>query len=732
MTEESEKSISPEVKRPILLNPWLVLAAALVLYGLTLNHWITFGSLPFASQLMGWDWHPGSLPWRADHQYHPLFLVLTSPLRLLPAGGRILGLNVFTALCAALTLAILARSVRLFAQNRTKEQRLRERGQFGLLSVRATFLPATFAVLLLAAQLTFWENAVATSGEMLDLVVFAFLILCLLEFRVSQNENWLNSLAFAYGLGMANNWALIGYFPFFFLGLIWIKRIAFLNGRFLLRMLLWGGAGLLLYGLTPLLGFLSHDGGFWDLLHQNLVEQHILLIRIPKYYALMAAVPGLIPLLFAAINWPSFKGNGDLSAVALSASKAFFRILHITFLAVGVLMFFEIKFSLSPRNMGMGTIAGTPSFLTFYYLAALSVGYFSGYVLLVFGKEAESTWRRTVGMMRFVNVLVIGLLWVAALGLPVLLFCKNFPVLQDYNRPVAAQFGLELAKNLPAQPAVVLADDPAMLYLAMGGCRTLRLPDQYAFVESRDLIHGDYLRYLVAHYPALHKEILNPDRFPEEFTGQEVGNLLASLAQRQQLYYLHPSFGSFFERIYMAPHGVGGFIHPYQTNALAMPVLTLDRIATNQAYWHALEKGSLAALPDLTRNNPDARRIADCYSQILDNWGVELQKAATGYPSHSPSLLNDANEQFAEALLLNPNNAIARANQQYNAHFARRLSPGRAGEFLRRRQSILQSLGRRHDSLWPGGCARPRHPNRPVLRRSRRLHPGRPFVRAQP
>jgi tetratricopeptide (TPR) repeat protein len=238
---------------------------------------------------------------------------------------------------------------------------------------------------------------------------------------------------------------------------------------------------------------------------------------------------------------------------------------------------------------------------------------------------------------------------------------------------------LELAKNLPAQPAVVLADDPAMLYLAMGGCRTLRLPDQYAFVESRDLIHGDYLRYLVAHYPALHKEILNPDRFPEEFTGQEVGNLLASLAQRQQLYYLHPSFGSFFERIYMAPHGVGGFIHPYQTNALAMPVLTLDRIATNQAYWHALEKGSLAALPDLTRNNPDARRIADCYSQILDNWGVELQKAATGYPSHSPSLLNDANEQFAEALLLNPNNAIARANQQYNAHLRGVSPPGALG-----------------------------------------------------
>jgi hypothetical protein len=75
-----------------------------------------------------------------------------------------------------LTLAILARSVRLFSHDRTKEQRLREGGKFALLSVRAAFLPALFAVLLLGSQLTFWENAIAGTGEMIDLLVFAFLI----------------------------------------------------------------------------------------------------------------------------------------------------------------------------------------------------------------------------------------------------------------------------------------------------------------------------------------------------------------------------------------------------------------------------------------------------------------------------------------------------------------------------------------------------------------------------
>src|SRR5208283_1472466 len=117
--------------------------------------------------------------------------------------------NVLTAAGAALTLGILARSVQLFSHDRTKEQRQRQRGKFALLTVRAAFLPAAFAVALLGAQLTFWQNAVSGTGEMLDLFVFAFLILCLLEFRISQSECRLNLFALVYGLGVANNWALI-------------------------------------------------------------------------------------------------------------------------------------------------------------------------------------------------------------------------------------------------------------------------------------------------------------------------------------------------------------------------------------------------------------------------------------------------------------------------------------------------------------------------------------------
>jgi predicted Zn-dependent protease len=454
------------------------------------------------------------------------------------------------------------------------------------------------------------------------------------------------------------------------IALIWIKqRMRFFNWRFVLRMTGWGALGLLLYGLIPLLGAAKNDGSFWELLHQKLAEQHLYLIRMPRYVAFIAGLWTLVPLLFAAINWSSFQG--ELSAGAHTMASMFFRVLHIVFLAVGVLMFFDIKSGPSPRNMGMGVIAATPGFLSFYYLAALGVGYFSGYALLVFGKDVVFRWGQATGILRVLNGVVVGLLWLAAIGLPALLFCENYQHIQDFNNPAVAQFGKDMAKTLPATPAVVLADDPAVLYLAMGASQSLGLPDQYTFIESRGLLHVEYLRYLVNRYPAFHKELVNPDRFPEEITGQEIGVLLAHLAQRQPVYYLHPSFGSYFERVCMTPHRLGGDLHPYPSNALATLVLTPAEIATNQAYWHTLEKESLASLPELAKRSADARRIANHYSQILDYWGTEQQKAATELklpPLLKDAMLNDANDQFAEAFRLNSNNMVARANQQYNAH----------------------------------------------------------------
>jgi tetratricopeptide (TPR) repeat protein len=443
--------------------------------------------------------------------------------------------------------------------------------------------------------------------------------------------------------------------------------------------------GLLFYGLIPLLGAARHDGRFWELLHQKFGEQHFFLTRIPWNFAAIAGLMTLVPLIFARIEWPSCEGDTSPGA---GLTRILFRVLNLECLAVGLLMFFDVKIIPSLRSLGLGVTVGMPNFLSFYYLAALIVGYFSGCVLRVFGMNRPRhwllSWSAPFALLRLAemdgaprldlstrisrvgNGVVVGLLWMAAIGLPAMLFRDNFPQIRDFNGPAVAEFGKEMAKGLPATPAIVLADDPDRLYLAMGSSQRLGLPGPYVFIERQALAHGEYLRYLAERYPAFHKELVNPDRVPETLSDQHIGVLLAHLARRQPVYYLHPSFGNSFEAVCMTPRRLGGDLHPCPANALATLVLTPEEIATNQAYWHAMEKETLASLPWLAKRSPDALQIANYYSQILDYWGTELQKTSTR--RKLPLLLEDANAQFVEALRLKPNNLVAKANQQYNEH----------------------------------------------------------------
>src|SRR5687768_917493 len=102
--------------------PWIIAAATFAVYLFTLNHWVNLRSLQLVSKITGWDW---TLPLNA-----PLLFLLTYPFNWLPNGIQPLALNVFTAVCAAATLGLLARSVALLPHDRTHEQRVRERSEF--------------------------------------------------------------------------------------------------------------------------------------------------------------------------------------------------------------------------------------------------------------------------------------------------------------------------------------------------------------------------------------------------------------------------------------------------------------------------------------------------------------------------------------------------------------------------------------------------------------------------
>lgn len=652
-TQETSKKLAPR------LSPWLVAGVALILYIVTLSHWVTLASIPWVAKVTGWDWHPTFLPWRPTF-IAPLYSAITYPFRLLPQSAQPIALNFLSAVLAALTLAQLVRSVRLLPHDRTREQRQREGGEFALLSGRFAWLPPVLAAIALGLQMTFWENATMATSEMLDLLIFAYLIRCLLEYRVCQNESWIIRFVFIYGLGMTNNWALIGFFPFFLIALIWIKGVSFFNLRFIGRCVLFGLIGMLPYLIMAWVGSSAYAGGtFGSQLHAHLVQQANAVLGFPRSPAIVLSIPTVLALIFAGIRWPSF--HGEVSAAGIMFTNFMFRLVHIVFFGFAVVFFFDLKYS--PRML-----AQFSSMLTFYYLAALSVGYFSGYLLLVFGQPPAKVREHTPGALRGLNLLIFALPWLALVALPVgLLFGipykvreGNWQKIQASHAPVVKDFATSTAKSLPLNTSVVLGDDISRLELAQAGWHMVHHSAGPAFVETGSLAVGDYVKYLATHFTQFNQIIRDPKTIPTYY--RALGEIQILEALPQPIYYLEPSFGDFFERFYAKPAGMVFQLVSLAPHTLLEPPLTDAEITANLNVWNQIVNGPLANAPRLAKNSQtpsDASIIAAQTSRAVNYLGAMLQRE-----NH----LKEANTAFTYALKMNPTNVIARINQQFNAN----------------------------------------------------------------
>ena len=128
----------------------------------------------------------------------PLTWLLTLPVKWLPSGVQLLGLNFISALCAALSLAWLARSVSILPHDRTQLQRNQAIDENGFLGIRLAWVPVVIAVVMCGFQRSFWEHAIVGTGEMIDLLLFAYCVRGLLEYRVEEKNSWLYKVAVVY------------------------------------------------------------------------------------------------------------------------------------------------------------------------------------------------------------------------------------------------------------------------------------------------------------------------------------------------------------------------------------------------------------------------------------------------------------------------------------------------------------------------------------------------------
>ena len=660
--------------------PWLLATAAFVVYWLTLNRWVSPFNLNSVARISGWTWVPDLT--------NPVSFLVTFPFRWLPAPDIPLALNVFCAACAALTLGLLARSVALLPHDRTEAQRKRERSDFAFLTTGSAWLPPVLAVVVCGLQMSFWENATNYTGEMFDLLLFAFVIWSLLEYRLDDREGRLYLAALGFGAGLANNWAMLGFFPGFIAALVWIRGLSFFNLRFLRRMLLCGLLGTAFYLLLPALAVTSGTAPltFWEALKANLSPQFQLLKTLffcclhpqahLEYVALLLVY--FIPLVILAVRWGS--SFGDQSPLGTMTTNFLFHLACAFFLGFTIWMAFDPPFS--PRHLSEG-IPLLPFYyplLTFYYVGALSIGYFSGYLLLIFGQAPTSRFPSPrPEPFQFINPVVILGLWVLAVLTVAGLVYRNTPQIRGINDDTFQKYGSFATLNLPRAGGILLSDDVNRLYLTEASLVREGRGRDFVPIDTRSLYWPAYLRFLHSKFPRRWPEMM-PAKETKMANPLGLVTALTILAKTNELYYLHPSFGYYFEQFYPEPHGLVYKLKPLPEDTLLPPRPDKDLIAANEAFWSTVAARAFAPIeravmppdPNVPRSrgerlldrfhvprepNHDAITVGSFYSRSLDFWGVQLQRA---------NELEKAAACFDLATKVNPDNVVAQINLTFN------------------------------------------------------------------
>ena len=645
--------------------PWILGFAALGLYVVTLNRslsflpdWMTFfGSSPSGVRIAGWSWQP--------ELFAPAYFLVTLPLQWLSPAIAPIATNLFSAVCAALVLVQLARCVALLPHDRTRDQRDRTEDKHALLSFSLAWLPPVFAVLVCAFGLGFWEHSTNGTVEMFDLLLFAYVVRTLLEYRIDEREARLYRAAFVFGVGMSTNPAMIGFFPLFILALVWSRQLAFFNLRFLGRMAICGLAGLSFYLLLPTIASMAQDSSvtFWQALKTNVVVEKQVLGVFRGRSLLLLSLTSVLPIFLLSIRWAS--QFGDPSRIGAILTTIIFHVCHVVVLLACLWVAFDPPFS--PRKVGMGF-----AFLPLYFLGALSVGYYSGYLLLV-SRAISTRLRPASGLAQTIQIATTAGIVILLIAAPLGLVYRNYAQIKLANGSWQKQLADDLASGLP-QNGVILSDDAYRLLVVQDWLARHGRSADFIALNTQWLKQPEYHRALKRRYA----DWTSPAKDPEAKTipDVELVQMLQTLGKEKPIYYLHPSFGYYFEIFTGEPGGLGIQLKPYPQSSLVPPPVSPEIIARNEKFWADARAGILTTLLPVTRLPEEGRRLSlieklfakiqvnpdqnrqvlstgALYARSLVNWGVALNRAGE---------YEKAGQHFALAMDLNPENVPAKIN----------------------------------------------------------------------
>jgi tetratricopeptide (TPR) repeat protein len=637
---------------------WLIGGAGLIVYIVSLNHWLSLESLGTMARLSGWGWQP--------EVGRPLTLVVFAPLKLLPAAWLPGLANLLTAISAAFVLQQLARSVAILRHDVPPEgPAKRTKASPALLSGPFAWLPPVFAAVLCGLQLGFWEHATAASGEMLSLLCFAVAFRCVLEFRLAAQDQWLFRGTLAFALGMTDHWLMFGYLPAFIAAVIWVKGYGnCLNLPFARRMLAAALAGLSLYLLVPILlvATAPEPWDFWVALRAELglQKQALQMFQLPALRLL--GLTATLPFILLAVKWRSHTVQlADDTQLGVFVAKASGHVIHTVMLLAAV--WIALNDTIIPRQVELRT-----PLLLYHYTWALVAGHCVGYLLL-FARKPNTRRQSTWPMATAVTLLVL---------LPVVLLWRNFSAIRLTNGGALREFARQLSDDLPAGRVTVLSDETPPVLLVRAELTARSRSQDALLVDTRALPWPGFHQHLRRTYGDRWPDLAGTNH-TEAVRRAWLRAGLQQIATNEPVVYLQPSSGFFFETFTATSHGWSQRlkIRPPEQSA---PPGTIQSAATNDQLWQQRWTNQLAARaeqiekirrrttrwsqPPLktlnlsSRANGTATLLGGAYSKVLNHWGVQAQRAGLG---------PEAKTWFQRAVTFDPDNLAAHINLEFVA-----------------------------------------------------------------
>lgn len=198
---------------------------------------------------------------------YPLYTILGKLFTLIvPIGDAAFRLNLFSAFCAALTVAF----VYVIAQR--------------LVTTRAA---AFIAALVFAVGKTFWAQAVVAEVYALQMLLAALVLWLTLEYATGKTHQTLYALAFAMGLGLAHHRLTALLYPAIALYIVLVNRAILREWQVLARAVLVLLAPLVLYAYLPLRGSVGSADGTYENTLTGLIEW----VTASKYVAFLTDNP---------------------------------------------------------------------------------------------------------------------------------------------------------------------------------------------------------------------------------------------------------------------------------------------------------------------------------------------------------------------------------------------------------------------------------------------------------